>query len=95
MVGAKVGYFTSNFDLLMSDGVDLRPLPLSERKAALARFVLGDGPQDMLCSAARRVSLLNAMVPMYLLMSAFHLSPWLELVSLAGKRLRARPRRHQ
>lgn len=49
----------------------------------------------MLCSAARGVSLLNAMVPMYLLMSAFHLSPWLELVSLAEKRLPARRRRYQ
>jgi ATP-dependent DNA ligase len=26
------------FDLLISDGIDLRPLPLRERKAALARI---------------------------------------------------------
>jgi ATP-dependent DNA ligase len=31
------------FDLLVADGVDLRPLPLRERKAALAR--LGEGAE--------------------------------------------------
>ena len=44
---------------------------------ALLTGVLG-GPQDMLCAAA---SPLNGMVPMYLLMSAFHSSPWLKLIS--------------
>jgi hypothetical protein len=32
-------------------------------------------------SAAREGSLLSGMVPMYLLMSAFHLAPWLRLFS--------------
>jgi hypothetical protein len=35
----------------------------------------------MLCSAAQDASPLSGMVPMYLLMSAFHLTPWLKLVS--------------
>jgi hypothetical protein len=35
----------------------------------------------MLCSAAQDASPLTGMVPMYLLMSAFHLSPWLNLIS--------------
>ena len=48
---------------------------------ALLTGVLGGGPQDMLCSAARDVSSLSGMVPMYLLMSVFHLAPWLKLVS--------------
>jgi hypothetical protein len=38
------------------------------------------GPPDMLCAAA---SPLSGMVAMYLLMSAFHLAPWLRL--LAGR----------
>ncbi|QPF93346.1 hypothetical protein [Bradyrhizobium commune] len=42
--------------------------------------VLGDGPADMLCAAGHG-SLLGGMVPMYLLMSAFHASAWLRLVS--------------
>jgi hypothetical protein len=44
---------------------------------ALLTSVFG-GPSDMLCSAA---SPLSGMVPMYLLMSAFHLTPWLKLIS--------------
>ena len=46
---------------------------------ALVTGVLG-GPADMLCSAASASSL-GGMVPMYLLMSAFHLAPWLKLIS--------------
>ena len=42
--------------------------------------VLGGGP-DMLCSAGHDASPLTGMVAMYLLMSAFHLAPWLRLVS--------------
>jgi hypothetical protein len=42
---------------------------------------VGGGPPDMLCSAAHEASLLSGMVPMYLLMSAFHSAPWLKLIS--------------
>jgi hypothetical protein len=48
---------------------------------ALLTDVLGGGPPAMLCSAAPDASPLSGMVPMYLLMSAFHLAPWLKLVS--------------
>jgi hypothetical protein len=44
---------------------------------ALLTDILGGGP-DMLCAAA---SPLSGMVPMYLLMSAFHSAPWLKLIS--------------
>ena len=54
---------------------------------ALLTGVLRSGPQDMLCSG-RDVSSLSGMVPMYLLMSAFHLAPWLKLVS--SRRIGAR-----
>jgi hypothetical protein len=43
---------------------------------ALLTFVLGGGQTDMICSAAH-ASALSGMIPMYLLMSAFHLAPWL------------------
>jgi hypothetical protein len=36
-----------------------------------------------MCSAAHGASPLSGMVPMYVLMSAFHLAPWLKLVSAA------------
>jgi hypothetical protein len=48
---------------------------------ALLTGVLGGGAPDVLCSAAQDASPLTGMVPMYLLMSAFHLAPWLKLVS--------------
>lgn len=42
---------------------------------ALVTWELGRGAPDMICSAD--ASPLSGMVPMYLLMSAFHLAPWL------------------
>jgi hypothetical protein len=47
---------------------------------ALMTGILGGRPMDMLCSAGHG-SLLTGMVPMYMLMSAFHLAPWLKLIS--------------
>jgi hypothetical protein len=47
---------------------------------ALLTGVLSGGAMDMLCSAGHG-SPLNGMVPMYLLMSAFHSAPWLKLIS--------------
>jgi hypothetical protein len=48
---------------------------------ALLTGVPGGGPPDMLCAAAHDASPLSGMVPMYLLMSAFHSAPWLKLIS--------------
>ena len=45
--------------------------------AIMALLTLAGGAPDMLCSA----SPLTGMVPMYLLMSAFHSAPWLKLAS--------------
>jgi hypothetical protein len=48
---------------------------------ALLTGVFGAGHPDWLCSAAQDASPLSGMVPMYLLMSAFHSAPWLKLIS--------------
>jgi hypothetical protein len=48
---------------------------------ALLAGVQDGGMPGMLCSAAHGASPLTGMVPMYLLMSAFHSAPWLKLVS--------------
>jgi len=48
---------------------------------ALLTGVFGGGPMDMLCSATHGASPMNGMVSMYLLMSAFHLAPWMRLIS--------------
>ena len=42
---------------------------------------LGAGAHDLLCSASADASPLSGMLPMYLLMSAFHSAPWLKLIS--------------
>ncbi len=52
---------------------------------AVLTAVLGD-PADMLCAAGYG-SVLSGMVPMYLLMSAFHSAAWLRLIA---ERRRAR-----
>ena len=48
---------------------------------ALLTGVLGSGSPAMLCAVVQNASPLNGMIPMYLLMSAFHLAPWLKLIS--------------
>jgi len=48
---------------------------------ALLTGLQGVGMPDMLCSVAHDAWPLTGMVPMYLLMSAFHLAPWLRLIA--------------
>jgi len=80
-------------NLAVSDAASLRERPRisADRLLSLAAAptfaimalligVRGGGPPDLLCSAARAASPLSGMVPMYLLMSAFHLAPWLKLL---------------
>jgi hypothetical protein len=56
---------------------------------ALLTGVLGDGKMAMMCSSAPDPSSLGGMVPMYLLMSAFHSAAWLKL--MASRRRRTFP----
>ena len=48
---------------------------------ALLTGAFGGGMPDILCSAAQGASPLSGMALMYLLMSAFHLAPWLKLIA--------------
>jgi hypothetical protein len=61
-----------------ADWLSLAAAPTFAIMALLAG--VGGGPPDMLCSAAQGASPLTGMVPMYLLMSAFHSAPWLKLI---------------
>jgi hypothetical protein len=59
--------------------LSLAAAPTFAIMAALTAVHGGSMP-DMVCSAARDGSPLTGMVPMYLLMSAFHSAPWLRLI---------------
>jgi hypothetical protein len=48
---------------------------------AILTEINDSGMSSMLCSAAHDASLLTGMVPMYLLMGAFHSAPWLKLIA--------------
>jgi hypothetical protein len=47
--------------------------------AVMALLAAGNGAD--ICSSIQGASLLNGMSSMYLLMSVFHLAPWLKLIS--------------
>jgi hypothetical protein len=57
---------------------------------ALLTGVLGDGRMAMMCPTAQDPSSLGGMVPMYVLMSAFHSAPWLKLMANWRRRTPAR-----
>ena len=42
------------------------------------------GAAEPLCSALGQGSLMSGMIPMYVLMSAFHVGPWLRLIFSRG-----------
>ena len=62
----------------MADALAIAAAPTFAMMALLTA-VLGGGQDDMICSTAHASSL-SGMIPMYLLMSAFHLTPWLGLI---------------
>lgn len=54
---------------------------------ALMAWISGTGPEAMaICSSVPGLLPVNDMALMYLLMSLFHLAPWLRLCSAKGRR---------
>jgi hypothetical protein len=60
-------------------------LAASPTFALLALVTAVSGAPDMMCSMGEGASPFGGMVPMYLLMSVFHLVPWLKLMSAGFK----------
>ena len=71
---------TTNRALTASDRLALAASPTFAAMALLTGVM--SGPAEMLCSSVAGIPL-GGMVVMYLLMSAFHLAPWLRLVRTA------------
>jgi hypothetical protein len=86
-----------DFDVAAGNDILMSPRPTGTKKMsadwlcltaaptfatmAVLTAILGGGSPDMLCSSVQDASPLTGMVPMYLLMSAFHSAPWLKLIS--------------
>ena len=64
----------------IAKGLGLAAAPTFATMALLAG-VLGEGKMAMMCSTAPDPSSPGGMIPMYLLMSAFHSAPWLSLIA--------------
>ena len=60
---------------------------------AVVTGILDSGAHQMPCSAAMHMSPVSGMALMYLLMSGFHLTPWLKLISRFAEWRRGRPHR--
>jgi hypothetical protein len=60
---------------------------------ALLTGAFDAGPPVMLCAGAQDASPLSGMVPMYMLMSAFHSAPWLKLIASLRSGARQDPSR--
>ena len=67
----------------VADWLALAATPVFAAMALVTEISAEDQP-DFLCLSAHGSLPLNGMVLMYLLMAAFHLSPWLRLI---GRRL--------
>jgi hypothetical protein len=69
-----------------ADGLSFAAAPTFAIMALLI-CVFGGGPADGLC-LTMHASPFGGMVPMYVLMSAFHLRPWLKLLAKAIRLLK-------
>jgi hypothetical protein len=77
--GARVHCERAGRTLGAADWLHLAAAPTFAVMALLT--VVGGGASDILCAAGQGASPLTGMVTMYLLMSGFHLAPWLRLMS--------------
>ena len=64
----------------VADCLSLAAAPVFALMALLTAYA-GNGPVDAICATVFGTSAFGGMTLMYLLMSAFHLAPWLRLIS--------------
>ena len=78
--------------LHVADWLALAAAPTFALMAVLTG-IFDRGAHQMACSAAMHMSPLTGMVLMYVLMSGFHFTPWLKLISRWAERRSGRPQR--
>ena len=64
-----------------AENIKASVIVISSHSYGWIQRILHGGGADMMCPAAHGVSALSGMVPMYVLMSAFHSTRWLRLIS--------------
>ncbi|MEB3042482.1 hypothetical protein [Rhizobium mulingense] len=67
--------------LSVSAAADWLSLAAAPTFAIMALLTAATGSTDTICMSAPDTFPIGGMVPMYLLMSGFHLAPWLRLVA--------------
>jgi hypothetical protein len=80
--------------LRAADRLSLAAAPTFAFMAALTG-ILGADAHEMLCSGESHTSALSGMASMYVLMSAFHLAPWLKLIARGRSGARAAGLMHE
>ncbi len=73
---------------MYSSAADYLSLAAAPTFAIMAALTAATGTPDMICMTTPDAFPIGGMVPMYVLMSAFHLGPWLRLASREGLRRR-------
>jgi hypothetical protein len=68
-----------------SAGAEWLSLAAAPVSAAMALAASLSGSGDALCTFARDTAPLGGMAPMYAMMAAFHLGPWLRLIPRHGE----------
>jgi hypothetical protein len=76
----------ANITRVAADWLGLAAAPAFAAMALMTACLGGGG--EPFCSASGHASLMSGMIPMYLLMSAFHVGSWLRLIS-GGRRVSA------
>ncbi|ARO30750.1 hypothetical protein NXC14_CH02829 [Rhizobium sp. NXC14] len=69
---------------MSSSAADYLSLASAPTFAIMAVLTAATGTPDMICMTTPSAFPVGGMMPMYLLMSAFHLGPWLRLASREG-----------
>ncbi|ACI55618.1 hypothetical protein GGI64_005635 [Rhizobium leguminosarum] len=79
--GNPSGRLTNQAGCIATHTADRLSLAAAPTFALMALLTATTGSADMICTTTPNAFPIGGMVPMYLLMSGFHLAPWLRLAA--------------